>query len=383
MVKGASLFMKKKFRLLLTIVTLIIMSFVLVACAGNTSTGSEDKSGDDGDKGGEQKSVNLKFGSWTPETHHTQINAFDPWAGFVKEETDGLVNIDVQGGSVLGGSQSSLQDVAGGVYDVGFTVAQYYPDTPLFKMTVLDLPFAFVNAEDHYQKKIKVAERFVDKFVKEEFEKMGVKLLGIYSSDPLTIFSTSPIKSVADLKGKRILMQGANWEPIIKGWGGIPVSVAIEDLYTSLDRDTLDVSLYASAGAYSTKIYEPAPYITNLPISGVSAVAMMNLDKFNSLSSELQKQFETQFNPKLMELWQGSFLKTMETAIDELSKEIEGKGELIVPSSKETEGFMAPAKKAWDSWIEEANKKGYDGEELMKGFLDILEEEGVEAPFEY
>ncbi|MCM3766169.1 TRAP transporter substrate-binding protein [Neobacillus niacini] len=371
--------MNRTIKLTFTVFTLVVMIFALAACGGNPSSGNETKGEEKGNS--EQKSISLKFGSWTPETHHTQTNAFEPWAKLVGDETDGVVNIDVQGGSVLGGSQQSLQDVSGGVYDIGYTVAQYYPDTPLFKMTVLDLPFAFINAKDHYQKKVKVAERFVNEYVKEEFEKMGVKLLGVYSSDPLTIFSTTPIKSVKDLKGKRILLQGANWDPIIKGWGGTPVSVAIEDLYSALDRKTLDVSLYAPAGAYSTKIYEPAPYITNLPISGVSAVAIMNLDKYNDLSPDMQKRFDEEFSPKLMELWQGSFLKTMDQAINQLSKEVEGKGEIIQPNNEDIEGFMEPAKGVWKQWINEANKKGYDGQKLMDGFLRIMKEEGVEPPF--
>ncbi|MGE7781644.1 TRAP transporter substrate-binding protein [Peribacillus sp. NPDC097264] len=368
--------MKKKLKSFFSINTIVIMSFALAACGGNETTSSKNQATE------EQKPVELKFGSWTPETHHTQINAFEPWAKLVEEETEGLIKVAVQGGSVLGGSQSTLQDVSGGVYDIGYTVAQYYPDTPLFKMTVLDLPFAFVNAEDHYEKKVKVAQRFVDEFVKDEFGKMGIKLLGVYSSDPLAIFSTEPIKSAEDLKGKKILQQGANWAPIIKEWGGIPVSVTIEDLYTSLDRGTLDVSLYATAGAYSTKIYEPAPYFTNIPISGVSAIAMMNIDKYNSLSPELQKRIDEEYAPKLMELWQGSFLSTMNDAVDKLAAEIKGKGEVIDPTADAVESFMAPAEGVWKQWIEEANSKGYDGQALMDGFLKIMEEEGVEPPFD-
>ncbi|WP_209121018.1 TRAP transporter substrate-binding protein [Alkalihalobacillus sp. BA299] len=380
--------MKRKFILYFSIFTFIIMSLVLVACSGNQTTSNENQNvnqsqDENKNHGTEEEPVDFKFGSWTPETHHTQINAFEPWAEYVAEKTGGLITVDVRGGSVLGGSQQSLQDVSGGVYDIGYTVAQYYPDTPLFKMTVLDLPFAFVNAEEHYQKKVKVAERFVDEYVREDFEELGVKLLGIYSSDPLTIFSSTPINSVEDLKGKKILLQGANWEPIITGWGGIPVSVAIEDLYTGLDRGTLDVSLYATAGAYSTKIYEPAPYFTNLPKSGVSAVSMMNLEKYKSLSPELQKTLDEELSPKLMELWQGSFINTMDQAVEQLANEIEGKGEVIVPTDEAAQGFMAPAEGVWKQWIEEANRKGYDGQELMDGFLRIMAEEGVEPPFEF
>lgn len=373
--------MKGKKRIIMSIFTSLIMLFVLVACNSNSNSSPSAGNPKEGTTP-EQKPINLVFGSYVPAAHVANTEAFQPWSEFVNKESEGLVNIDFQPGGVLGPSNSVIPDVAGGVYDIGFSAAQFYPDTPLYKVTILDLPFAFSNTNDHL-KKVKVVQRYIDEYVKEEYEKIGVKLMGVYTTDPIVMFSSKPISSVADLKGKSTQLQSASWEPILKAWGAIPVSVPIEDVYTSLDRGTLDVGVFATTGIFPNKLHETAPYITDLPISSVTATVVMNLDKYNSMSPELQKRFDDEFNPKVEDLINNMYASNVEKSLTTLESEVEGKGGIVKLTPEQKAEFMEPGKKVWENWVEEANKKGYNGEELLEGFLRIMEEEGIEPPFEF
>ncbi|USK68700.1 TRAP transporter substrate-binding protein [Peribacillus asahii] len=352
---------------------IIVVMLILAACGGNETANSGGESA--------QKPINLTFGMAVPATHPLNALAAEPWAETVKEETDGLVEVDIQPGAVLGPSSSVLQDVSGGVYDIGFVVGQSFPDTPLFKTTVLNLPFAYINTDDHLLK-AKIAQRFVDEYINKDLEKLGIKVMGIYTSDPAVLISQEPIRTVDDLKGKQTQLQAPSWLPLLSGWGASPVSVAIEDIYTSLERGTLDVAVYAYGGAYSQKFYEPGPFITNLPISTVAQAVVMNLDKWNSMSPELRKKFEETFNPNLEELLNISYSKGEKESYEKIKKEVKGKGEIIQPSEEELKRFIKPAKDVWKQWVKEADKKGYNGQELLDGLLRIMEEEGVEPPFE-
>ncbi|WP_209121009.1 TRAP transporter substrate-binding protein [Alkalihalobacillus sp. BA299] len=374
--------MNKKCKLSSYSLTLFILSLFLFlsACSGNEETNISNESSNKGEV--TQKPVDLKFGMAVPATHPINALAAEPWTKTVEEETDGLVKVDIHAGAVLGSSTSVLQDVSGGVYDIGFVVGQFFPETPLYKTSVLDLPFAFANTDDHLVK-AKIAQKFVDKYVKADLENLGVKIMGVYLSDPAVLLSSEPIRTVDDLKGKLTFLQGPQWQPIINGWGARPVSLSIEDLYTSLERGTLDVGVYALGGMYSQKLYEPAPYITNLPTSTATQFVVMNANQWNSMSPELQEQFSESFNPNIEELINNAYVKGREESFEKIKEEIEGKGEIIEPSEEELARFLEPAKDVWDQWIEEANKKGYDGQEIMQGFLQIMEEEGVEPPFEF
>jgi TRAP-type transport system periplasmic protein len=369
-------------RLVVSIITSLILIFMLAACNGNTKSSSTKDPSNVDEKKTEQKPVDLVFGSYVPAAHVANTEAFQPWSEYVNEESDGGVKIDFQPGGVLGGSSSVIPDVAGGVYDIGFSAAQFYPETPLFKVTILDLPFAFSNTDDHL-KKVKVAQRYVDEYVKDDFEKLGVKLMGVYTTDPIVMFSSKPISSVADLKGKSTQLQAASWEPILNEWGALPVSVPLEEVYTSLDRGTLDVGVFATTGIYPNKLYEPAPYITDFPISSVTAAVVMNLEKYKSMLPEWQKRFEEEFNPKVEELINSMYASNVEKSRETLAAEIKGKGEFVKLSPEQKAGFMEPGKRVWETWVEEANKKGHNGKELLDGLLRIMEEEGIEPPFTF
>ncbi|WP_158737998.1 TRAP transporter substrate-binding protein [Alteribacillus sp. YIM 98480] len=362
-------------------ITIAAVLFSLAGCGSNQTSESSSEAKDNGNNNGQSEEVDIQGGLWIPGTHPVVTEGFEPWAEYVQEETEGSVNIDIQSGSVLGESTQVIKDVSGGAYDLGVTVGQFYPDTPLFKMTILDLPFAFVNTDDHAEI-TKVVRRYVDEKVKEDFEEMGLKFLGAYTTDPAVIISSEPIHTVEDLQNKRTLLQAPSWEPILNEWGATPVSMAIEDLYTALDRGTVDVGIYAIAGSYSQKLHEPAPYYTNIPISTVAGSAFMNLEKFNTLSPELQQQFEEEFNPKIAELLRDAYTQSKKESLEKITEEIKGKGEIIEPSDEQIQEFVGPAKDVWNNWINEADEKGYNGQELMDEFLNIMEEEGIEPPFE-
>lgn len=367
---------KQRKRSFYSLTSILIVGMLILAACGSNETmngGSAEPT--------TQKPLELVFGMAIPAAHPLSKLAAEPWAETVKEETGGLVKVNIKPGGVLGSSTSVLQDVSGGVYDIGFVIGQAFPETPFFKTTVLNLPFLFANTDDHLLKS-KIARKFMDEYVKADLETLGIKLMGVYMSDPAVIVSPDPIRTVDDLKGKLTLLQAPTWEPLLKSWGASPVSVAIEDIYTSLERGTLEVGVYAFGGMYSQKFHEPAPYVTNLPISTVLQAVVMNPDKWNSMSPELQKQFDENLNQKLETLINESYAKGAKDSYESIKEEIQGKGEMIEPSKEDLQGFMEPAKDVWKQWIEEADKKGYNGQELLDGLFEIMKEEGVEPPFE-
>lgn len=377
-----------KMRKFLLMFILAIFSVLVVACGGGDSdTSTETDTSENGDSKEEETTTSNEeyeflIGSWVPATHPSVARATEPWAQEVEDATNGVVSFDLQAGGVLGASDQVITDVSGGVYDVGFAVGQFYPDTVLYKMTILDLPFALANADDHMHAS-RVSERYMNEVVAPEIEQqLGLKLIGSYLVDPTVFISTEPIKTIEDMKNKRTYMQAATWEKIIKEWGAVPVSMSVEDVYTALERGSLDIGVYALAGMYSQKLHEAAHYVTVLPTSNIAGAIVMNLDKYNSLPDDIKEQFEAEFSPRLTELNNSAYAEQQQDSLKAIEEELEGKGEIIYPSDDDVKDFMAPAKEVWLQWIETANEKGFDGEAIMEQFLTIMKEEGIEPPFD-
>ncbi|WP_066304223.1 TRAP transporter substrate-binding protein [Bacillus sp. FJAT-29814] len=359
---------------------ILALSMILTACGGNQTSSTSNAKGNGNKTGG--KSTELIFGIAVPASHVINVKGIEPWAEKVKQETNGSATINIQAGGVLGGTKTVIQDVSGGVYDIGLAVGKFFPDSPLFKSTVLDLPFLFSKSDDHLLK-AKIAKKFMEKYLEEDLKKLGVKIVSIYLSDPAVLASTKPIRTVEDLKGKKTQFDLPSYEPLFKSWGAVPVSMAIEDIYSGLEKGTMDVAIYAFGGMYSQKFYEPAPYITNLPVSNSVQAVIMNQAKWDSLSPETQKKFDESLDANLEEALNVAYADGAKESKEKIKAELKGKGEIIELSPKELAKFTAPAEAVWKEWIKEADKKGYDGKKLVDGVLKIMEEEGLEPPFEF
>ncbi|MBI5912757.1 MAG: TRAP transporter substrate-binding protein DctP, partial [Betaproteobacteria bacterium] len=201
--------------------------------------------------------IQLDFGNWVPSTHHLSVNAFEPWKKMVEQKTQGRVKVNVHHGGVLGTSKAALDDVKGGVYQVGLMCTAYYYDTPLFKLTVGELPFAISGS----MVGTKVMTEFVDKHAKDVFDKLNIKNVGVFSSDPYVLMSAKPIRRIEDLKGMKLRAAGKGWVQIAKDGGAVSTPMLLEVAYRAVVRGTIDAMQTTLGSALVFIYYEPAPYV--------------------------------------------------------------------------------------------------------------------------
>ena len=323
--------------------------------------------------------IQLEFGNWVPSTHHLAVNAFEPWKKIVEEKTTGRVKVNLYHGGVLGTSKAVLNDVKGGVYHVGIMVSSYYFDTPIFKLTIGELPFAITSPTAG----LKVMQEFTEKYGKDVFEKLDIKNMGVFASEPYVLFSTKPIRRVEDLKGKKIRAAGKAWVQIDKDWGAVPIPMQPEEAYTALERGTLDVMQHSPYSGSAYKYYEPAPYVTQLNAPTVIGGMIMNKTFYDKLPADLKKLFDEELNPALMNMLTNSYEKGTQEALAKMREAFKarGKGEVIALSPEERAKFVKPTESEWAAWVKEANKRGYPGEAMMADFKAILKKHGLAPPF--
>ncbi|WP_418319818.1 TRAP transporter substrate-binding protein [Piscinibacter sakaiensis] len=323
--------------------------------------------------------IQLEFGNWLPSTSAQSKNSFEPWKALVEERTGGRVKVNLYHGGVLGSSRAVLNDVKGGVYHVGLLVDAYYYETPLFKFLIGELPFALPEPVVA----TKVMNEFVDKYGNEVFDQLKVKNMGVFVSDAYVMFSTKPIRGLADLKGKKLRAPGKAWVQIAKDWGAVPVPMQPEEMYTALERGTLDVAQYSPTGAMGWKYYEPAPYVTKVEAPIIIGGLIMNQTFYNKLPDDLKKMFDNELNPALMKMVVAGYAQGAADALEKMSQvfKASGRGEVITLSPEEKAKFVGRTEPEWAAWVQEANKRGYPGEAMMADFKAILKKNGLTSPF--
>lgn len=121
--------------------------------------------------------------------------------------------------------------------------------------------------------------------------KNNLVYLGGASLDSYQLFTTFPVKSIDDLKGRKISAPGtaANW---INGTGAVAVGGNLSTYFEDIKAGASEGALAFITGAWPAKLHEVAPFITRVNIGAMYAGGIaINRRKFDSLPPEVQKIF--------------------------------------------------------------------------------------------
>lgn len=162
------------------------------------------------------------------------------------------------------------------------------------------------------------------------------------------------IKKIEDFGGLKIRVASEPQAELVKALGAVPVTIQAAELYTAVQRGTVDGWLTAPQFAYSIKLYEVTPYIMWLPITSMTDVIVVNKNSFEGLPKDLQNV--------LIEAGEA----TVSHAIYELNTlfptwrmQLEGAGATVyVPPPDVTKAMQSKAPPIWASWTERASPLG-------------------------
>jgi len=205
--------------------------------------------------------ADLKIATVLPE--NTQwMKDMRAGAAEIRERTDGRVNFKFYSGGVQGNPNKVLRKIKiGQLHGGAFTptdLQQVYPD-----LNIYGLPFLFESVEE-----VNYVRERVDPILMEGLEEAGFVSFGFSSGGFAIIMSNVPVRSHADLKGRKI------WVPegdlisyeTMKGLQLSPVTLPITDVLTGLQTGLIDIVAMSPAGALVLQWHTKVEYLTKLPI---------------------------------------------------------------------------------------------------------------------
>lgn len=140
----------------------------------------------------------------------------------------------------------------------------------------------------------KVADAMVPTANK-ELERLGIKLVATYPFSGAMLFCRKPVASIADLKGLKIRTNGPSASDLMKSFGAQPVSLAFGEVYTALERGTVDCGFTGSGSGNGVKWPEVTTHLFTLPMSWSTAAYFVNLSWWNKLDPAVRGQLEKTF----------------------------------------------------------------------------------------
>ena len=184
------------------------------------------------------------------------------WAELVEELSDGDLKPEVYTGTVLLAPRASLQGIQDNVVQVAHHAAIYTPSDLPVSNAVQELGFAY---SDPLAAIFAVTDFSMNNEVQlQEWQDKGVVYLGAYAPPAYVLMCSSPVRNLDEMKGKRIRTAGSAVSVWVEEAGGIPVNVPSSEMYTGLERGTLDCATNAASDLVDRSLLEVAEHTTLL-----------------------------------------------------------------------------------------------------------------------
>ena len=185
--------------------------------------------------------------------------------------------------------QNTLEGVQKGLADIGWVGTLWEP----IKMPLMNVSFYAPFATGNVQTLTNIGHQLHQDIpaMNKAWDKHNQVYLGIQVADTYNTFTTFPLKSVADLKGKKIYGPGAvaEW---LRGTGAVAVNGGLPVYYNGVKTGVASGGIVITTGMFPFKLHEVGKYITVVDMGGpISGAITMNKDTWNSLPAYMQDIF--------------------------------------------------------------------------------------------
>lgn len=266
--------------------------------------------------------------------------------------------------------KNTLEGVQNGLADIGWVGTLWEP----VKMPLMNVTFYAPFATGNVKHLTAIGEDLHKNIpaLNESWDKYNQVMLGVQVVDTYNLITKFPVKSVADLKGKKLYTPGAvaNW---LKNTGAVGINGGLPVYYNGIKTGLADGGIVINTGMFPFKIHEVAPYITKVDLGGpISGALTMNRDTWNSLPAYMQDIFK----------------KLGKEYSDVQTVEVEKKAglflKLMAKQGATVSEFPAAERRKWaellpniaKEWVDANEAKGVPAKAVMKAFMDGVRKRG-------
>ena len=192
-------------------------------------------------------------------------------------------------GGALYDFNNTLEGVGDGLADIGWVGSLWEPAKQPLQNVAYYSPFVTGD----FRALMEVQDQLMDRVpaFAAEWTKHNTVYLGAQVADTYHLVTKFPVKSLEDIKGKKLLAPGAIASRVV-GTGAIPVDAGLPVFYNMLQTGVADGAVILITGVLPFKLHEVAPYITKVDLGAVFSGALaMNKKTWDSLPPHMKVLF--------------------------------------------------------------------------------------------
>lgn len=212
---------------------------------------------------------------WVGPKHPVSTEAYDP---LVKRlESEGFEVKYFQGGGLLG-AKPTLGGLRDGIADLGMMAMTYFPAEFPHAQLVADMG---LSTPDNLTAMLAATEFNLLHCPEcvQEYLDQNIIYTGTYATSPYTIISSSPIRSLEDLKGKKMRVPGSLWSRWATNVGGIEVNMPSSEMFEGLDKGALDIAIQAPGALRSYSLWDTAKYLTRVNLGTYHSLSLLSINR--------------------------------------------------------------------------------------------------------
>ena len=207
-----------------------------------------------------------------------------------EELTKGQVKVEVYPNSQLYKDKEEMEALQlGAVQMLAPSLAKFGP-LGVKEFELFDLPYIFNDyAALHTVTKGAVGQQLFAKL-----EPKGIKGLAYWDNGFKSFSANTPIKTSADLKGKKLRIQSSKvLEAQMKALKAIPQTMAFSEVYQALQTGVVDGTENPISNFYTQKMHEVQKYLAVSDHGYLGYAVIVNKKFWDGLPAELRGQLET------------------------------------------------------------------------------------------
>ncbi len=317
-----------------------------------------------------QQSVTLKFHTFMAPQSNVWLNMHKAWMDKVEKDSGGRIKFEGYPAMQLGGTPVQLYDQArDGVVDVVWTLpgntAGRFP-----RVEVFELPFMMSNAEATS----KAYWEYVQTLAPDEFKDTQVLALQVHGPGVIHT-ADKAVRTINDMRGLKMRAPTRQVTKLMGALGATPVGMPLPQIPDALSKGTITGCVIPWEVVPAVKVHELTKFHAEFDPAGGSLytttfVMAMNKAKYNSLPPDLKKVIDAnsgiQTSGWLGKVQQGGDAAGRKAAVDRGNN-------IFTVSADEAQEFRRRARQIEVEWVEDMNKRGFDGRKLLDGARALID----------
>ena len=270
----------------------------------------------------------------------------------VEARTKGAIDVEIYDSAQLYKDKEVPAAVGSGAIEAGVaSLTRYVGDAPV--VDVFYMPF-LLNSEAKVR--AAVAEGSVIRTtIEKEVAKTGGEILYWQAYGGAVLLSKGgPIRTPADMKGKKARVFGKTLGDFVTAAGGAPTLISGSEQYLAYQRGTVDIGMTGVSGVKSRKLWEVMDTITVTNHADIEFVVVVNTKWWNGLSKATQGHIRA-----AAKVAQESVRDAMTQIEADAYAAAKANGMKVVKlSDKELDAWKAVSKPVYDSYLKATGDLG-------------------------